>query len=379
LLFALLATACLASWQDLTVHNSYRGNWTGLFCTGSINQEIPPALASEHIFRFPDSVGYDGQFYHFIAHDPLLRRNFSAFVDDPRYRYPRILVPGLAFLLAFGNDARIDAAYICVVWLSIFLGAYWFGRFAVLRGYPAWLAILFALAPAVLVSIDRLTVDSALAACTAGFALFTTERSHYKLYAVLAAAGLARETGLLLLAAWCIYLIGKRLWRQAAIFATAGIPTICWFLFVRLHTPPHEFETVSLSLFTGIAGRFLHPFPYPFGGAVRILAVALDLLALAGIAAALVWAAYRAWRRAWSPVPIAIYLFALLTIALSTPVAWSEVYAFGRALTHMVMLAAFDGLTVGTAVPILFMLAGDPRIGLQMGGQILNVVRGLIR
>jgi hypothetical protein len=48
-------------------------------------------------------------------------------------------------------------------------------------------------------------------------------------------------------------------------------------------------------------------------------------------------------------------------------------------LTHMVMLAAFDGLTVGTAVPILFMLAGDPRIGLQMGGQILNVVRGLIR
>ena len=115
-------------------------------------------------------------------------------------------MPGLAFLLAFGHDARIDAAYIGVVWLSIFLGAYWLGRFAVLRGYPAWLAILFALAPAVLVSIDRLTVDAALAACTAGFALFAAERSHYKLYAVLAAAGLARETGLLLLAAWCICL-----------------------------------------------------------------------------------------------------------------------------------------------------------------------------
>ena len=378
MLFALLATACLASWQALTVHYSYGGNWTGLFCTGSINQEIPPALASEHIYRFPDSVGYDGQFYHFIAHDPLLRRNFKAFVDDPRYRYPRILVPGLAFLLAFGNDARIDAAYICVVWLSVFLGSYWFGRYAILYGYPARLAILFALAPAVLVSIDRLTVDAALAACTAGFALFTNGRSHYKLYALLAAAGLARETGLLLLAAWCIFLIGKRLWLQAAIFATAGLPAACWFLFVRLHTPPHEFETVSLSLFTGIAGRFLHPFPYPFGGAVKILAVALDLLALTGIAAALAWAGYRAWRRAWTPVTIAIYLFALLTIALSTPAAWSEVYAFGRALTPLAMLAALDGLTVGTAVPILFMLAIDPRIGLQMGDQVLNAMRGLI-
>jgi hypothetical protein len=167
-----------------------------------------------------------------------------------------------------------------------------------------------------------------------------------------------------------MFLIGNRLWLQAAVFATAGLPAARWFFFVRLHTPPHDFETVSLSLFTGIAGRFLHPFPYSFGGAVRILAVALDLLALA-------WAGYRAWRRAWSPVTIAIYLFALLTIALSTPAAWSEVYAFGRALTPLAMLAALDGLTVGTAVPI-FMLAIDPRIGLQMGDQVLNAMRGLI-
>ena len=44
--------------------------------------------------------------------------------------------------------------------------------------------------------------------------------------------------------------------------------------------------------------------------------------------------------RAWSPVTIAVYLFALLTIALSTPAAWAEVYAFGRALTPLVLLAA---------------------------------------
>ena len=379
LIYALLATGFCAGWQALTVRYSFGGNWSALFYTGANLNGIPPSIKFENPYLIPNSNGYDGQFYHLVAHDPLLRRHFALYIDDPRYRYSRILVPGLAYLLAFGQDARIDEAYIFVVWLSIFLGAYWLGRFAVLRGYPAWIGMAFILTPSVLISIDRLTVDAALAACVMGFALFSAERSDCKLYAVLAAAGLVRETGLLLPAAWCIYLAGERHWRRALIFATAAIPTACWFLFVRFHTAPHDFETVSPALFSGIVSRILHPFPYAFGGAIRVLADALDLLALAGIAAAVGWAFYRARQRAWSPVIIGVYLFALLTIALSAPAAWEEVSGFGRALTPLVLLAALDGLSLGTVLPALAMLAIDPRIGLQMGAQILNVGRGLLR
>lgn len=42
------------------------------------------------------------------------------------------------------------------------------------------------------------------------------------------------------------------------------------------------------------------------------------------------------------------------------------------------LLAALDGLSIHTVLPCCFMLAIDPRIGLQMGGQIVNVVRGIL-
>jgi hypothetical protein len=329
----------------------------------------------EKIYRFPDSHGYDGQFYHLVAHDPFFRRGLSSSIDNPRYRYGRILVPGLAYLLAFGQDSLIDAAYIGLVWLCVFAGTWWLARYAVLRGYPAGLGFAFAAAPAVLVSIDRLTVDIALAACCAGFALFVAEESHGKLYAVLALAGLTRETGLLLVAAWCIWLAAGRRWRDAVLFATAGIPTLCWLFFVRLHTPAAGFDTV----FAGIVSRFLHPFPYAYSGPVKTLAIGLDYLALIGVAASLAWAFGRAFLRAWSPVAIVLYFFAPLAITFSTPDAWDEVYGFGRTLTPLLLMAALDGFSVNRISPMFFMLLPDPRIGLQMGGQILNVVHGLFR
>jgi hypothetical protein len=376
--FALLCTASLALWQALTVHFSYGGNWTALYCTGALFKPPPDELRPEHIYIFANSNGYDGQVYHYIAHDPFFRRGFWTHIDDdPGYRYRRILVPGLAFLLAFGRDGGIDAAYYAVVWISVFLGAYWLGRFAVRHGYPAWFGLLYALAPAVPVSIDRLTVDIALATCTVGFVLYVEEQAPYALYAVLAAACLARETGLLLVAAWCIYLAGERRWREAAIFTTAGLPAACWYGFVAMHTPSRDPAVISPAIFTGLASGFLHPSPYPFGGFLRVLAVALDMCALMGIVMALAWTGWRAFHRTWTPAAIAMYLFAVLAIALSRPDAWAHAYGFGRHFSPLVLLATLDGLAIKRWAPAISVLAIDPRIGMQMGYQVLNVARGL--
>jgi hypothetical protein len=337
----------------------------------------PAALRSENIYLFQNSFGYDGQLYHYIAHDPFFTRNFSDSIDSPRLRYRRILVPGLAFLLALGQDRAVDAAYVVVVAGFIFLGAYWLSRMAVAQGYSVALGLLFGLVPAVLVSVDRLTVDVALAACCVGFALYARDQSPYKLYAVLAVAALARETGLLLVAAYVIYLLGRRRLRNAIVFATAAAPAGCWYIFVQLRTPPANPGYFSLALFSGFIHRVLTPYPYPFSGIVVPIASSLDLLGLAGIAGALCWACYRASRRAWTPLTAATYLFAILTITLSSGDAWSEVYAFGRTLTPLLLLSAVDGLTVGSVAPAVAMFALDPRIALQVGGQILNVARGI--
>jgi hypothetical protein len=375
--FALLCAASLLLWQALTVHFSYAGNWTGLFCTGALYLAPPAELQSEHIYVFPNSFGYDGQAYHYIAHDPFFRRGFAGSVDVPRLRYRRILVPGLAWLVAGGDDRRIDGAYIGVVLGFVLLGAYWTGRYAVLLGYPPWLRLSFAFVPAVLVSIDRLTVDVALAACCVGFALYAREWRPIKLYAVLAAAALSRETGLLLIAALVVWLLFERRFRDAALSATAALPAACWYLFVQFHTTPASVQLLTPLLFSGIVGRIFHPLALAASPGIQILADVLDLLALAGIAAALLWAFRRALRRVLMPLSIAIYAFALLTVVLAPGDTWSDVYSFGRTLTPLLLLCALDGLAEQRTWPAIAMLAVDPRVILSIGRQIVTVLRGL--
>lgn len=366
----------LCSWQALDVRYNYGGNLTGLFCTGSAFQQ-PAALQSEHIFLFP-GTGYDGQFYHLIAHDPLFRRGFSKYIDGPGLRYRRILIPGLAYLIAFARDSAIDLSYIAVVALFILLGVWWSAQLAVsFHRAPLW-GLSFALVPAVLVSVDRLTVDVALAACCVGFVLYLRRDAPVATWVILAAAGLARETGLFLGVAMVVFLMAKRRFRDAALFSTALVPAAGWYVFVYGHTPGLAEGFISFPPLAGIIRRIpAIPYPSTFPAWIRISAQSLDLLALAGIAAALVWAFRRAWNRAWSPLAIAIYLFALLAITLSPGDPWQEVYGFGRTLTPLVLLSSLDGLEAGSWWPSAALLAVEPRVVLQYGSQVLGVLRGI--
>jgi hypothetical protein len=378
----LACASCLLICQALMVHIDYSGNWTGLFYTGSEFKPVPLPLRAENVYMFKGSVGYDGQEYHYIAHDPFLTRGFSSSLDDPQYRYRRILVPGLAFLFALGRDRAIDPAYIGVVLLFILMGSYWLARLSVALAYSPWVGLLFGAVPAVLISVARLTVDVALAACCVGFVLYVREQSPYKLYGVLVMATLARETGLILIAAYAIYLLSEKRLREAIVFSTAVVPMACWYLFVRLHTPPipsaNVTRLISLVPFSGLIGRIIHPYPYPFLRVHRWLCDVLDLLALCGIVACLVWAFGRAFRRAWSPLSISIYLFLLMTMILSRGEAWTEVNGFGRTMTPLLLLSALDGMHVGSIWPTLAMLAPDPRIGLDTG-LVVRLVHNLLR
>ena len=127
--WALLCAAIVLLWQTLTVRYNYAGNWTALYCTGA-NFQIPPVLAGENIYRLERSNGWDGQFYHYVAHDPFLADGMRRYIDLPGLRYRRILIPALAHVLAWGNAKRIDAAYRAVILLFFGLGAYWLSRLA---------------------------------------------------------------------------------------------------------------------------------------------------------------------------------------------------------------------------------------------------------
>src|ERR1700730_8119485 len=107
-----LSAALALIWQTLVVHSEYHGNWTGLFCTGALLKQ-PPSLAAENIYLFANSSGYDGQFYHYIAHDPFIQDGMARYIDGG-YRYRRILVPVAAYALALGRAEFVDRAYVAV-------------------------------------------------------------------------------------------------------------------------------------------------------------------------------------------------------------------------------------------------------------------------
>ena len=110
-----LLTACIVTLAAVaglwtSVQATYGGDWTGLFCIGSHYGVKMHALPKA--YNFPGSSGYDGQFYRVVAHDPFLHTEIWRATDRAELRYRRILVPIAAWLLAGGQPALIDAAYI---------------------------------------------------------------------------------------------------------------------------------------------------------------------------------------------------------------------------------------------------------------------------
>lgn len=375
-LAALFAVAGALAWYTLVIYSIYGGNWTSLFCTGG-NLAQPPALAAENIYRFAGSYGYDGQFYHYVAHDPLFREGLARYIDAPRLRYRRILVPGLAWLAAAGQTQAIDAAFIAVNLLFLFAGVYWASRYAIHHScHPAW-GLLFLLTPAVAISLDRATVDLALVALCVSFALYVTEERTREIGVVLALAPLARETGLLLTAAYCTSLLFDRRIRRAIVFAATAVPALLWFTFVQVHTHPHGVEGWFTSVpLAGVVQRTLHPVNYPFIPAIKWAAEVFDVSALAGVLMAFVLSFWRPSAAIPRAVLLTTALMTLTGLNLGKPF-WVDAFAFGRVFSPLLVLLLLESYAARSWVRVLPAAFIDPRIGLQLGYQIFRVAKAL--
>ncbi|MFB3776062.1 MAG: hypothetical protein ACE141_00590 [Bryobacteraceae bacterium] len=370
----LVAVILTFAWQSTTVHYNYGGNWTALFCTGG-EQRVPPLLTWERIHLFPGSRGYDGQFYHYQAHDPFLRKGLAQYVDAPRMRYRRMLVPTAAWLLAGGRDRYVDTALFAVQWMFIFLGAYWVSRYIAPLGYhPVW-GLCFLLVPAALISIDRMTIDLALAALSAGFALYSRDGPPWKLWVVLACAALARETGTLLLGGYCLYLISRRLWARAMLFSSAGLPLLIWMAIlgnVMREVP----ATHGLPERTALLPLFRTP-QYTRPEALAWALTTLDYLVITGILLAALLAVRNMLTRPSTASGFAALMFALLTVLLSAIFDLHDPYSYPRLVSPMLLLVALQELPTRAWLGLLPAALLSARVGVQLGTQVVGILRGL--
>ena len=225
---ALCAVGLVWLWQFATVRYNYGGEWTALFRICA-SMPSPDYLKAERFYVFHEGEGYDGQVYHLIAHDPWMQKGSREAIAGFSFRYQRIFVPALAWTIALGRDAWVDRAYYGVILGFVFLGVYWLG---LITGRAGW-GLAFLLTPAAIVSIDRMTVDIALAALVAGFAWFVLGRTAtWRVAILLACAALTRETAVLIIAGYAVYLITKKRFGDAALIAAAALPALAWFVYL---------------------------------------------------------------------------------------------------------------------------------------------------
>lgn len=372
--WALPFTAALfvATWQWATVTANYGGNWTALFCTGALSR-LPPLADSEHVYLFANSTGYDGQAYHYIAHDPFLLSGLKSCIDDPRLRYRRILMPLLAYMVGLGHSEWIDSAYELAFLFTIGLGVYWSCRFAEQTGLPAASGLLFLLMPAIPVAMDRLVVDAALAALTVAFLHYSRSPS-WRLFLVLVCAALTRETGFVLVLACVAYLLWRREFRIAGIFLLSSVPAVLWYSYVQIRTTgrPNGISLVPLAaIFRALENPWKYPPGTPLIGAVHVA----DYAALAGMLLGFGLALYWWARRPTDPPRIAAMLFAVIGLVLQRPDPWQSVYHYGRVYTPLLLCLA--AVAAQCRKPWLLAPCGMilPRVAIELAPQMLGVLR----
>ncbi len=288
--------------------------------------------------------GYDGQFYFYLAQDPLLRRPETARALDNTFRVRRILYPLLAWTLSLGDRAHLPVVLMLInvgAGLSVAAIA---ARAALRRGRSPWLSLLLVAYPGVWIPVLLdLTEPLQLALLMAGMLLSSAP--------LLFLAALAKETAGVGLATEAARHAWSRDWGNAARHAVFAVVFLAWALFVHV--------AVTGTHFNDLGAHFFDPPGAPFrlllqGGARALLLappLVLTVLAVARLAVAR------------DGLTLAASAYALLAIGAGNdtwldPAAYYRVSAGALALTYLSWCSTNDrlglaGLLVGAASGLL--------------------------
>jgi hypothetical protein len=278
--------------------------------------------------------GYDGQFFLYIAQDPAGARPY---VDDPSYRYGRIVYPLLARGLALGRQDAIPFMLVGINVLAVALGTFALGVILRRHGQSPWYALLFAFYPGVFIAVLRDLSEAlayALAACAvAVFDRGGSRRALIASAALLAVAVLTRETTSLFAVA-CAIVLGLR---------DRGVKRALPFVVGAL-LPYLLYRGVFLEHWLGHAGvpDSVRPVEQPFAGITHYLPFGTDQIKQ--IYAVIVpgvfclgMAVWGLWRRPRDLGLWAIALNVLAVVVFVAPAIFQDYFASFRVTTGIVV------------------------------------------
>jgi hypothetical protein len=300
--------------------------------------------------RVDPGVGYDGQWFFYLAHDPLLRApDPESFLDLPAYRYARILYPTLAWALALGQPSALPWSLLAVNLMAVVGGsAACFDLLRQLRG-NRWLTLAYAFSPPILIGVTAMLAEpTSFALVAAGLALAVRGR-HRPAGVALALAVLAREPSLLVPLGLGLYALARLDWRRGAAYLAPLAAPVGWhvWIWLKLGAFPSAQSPTNFGVpFGGAFYRFgllvgWHPpmlgEPVPSNSVAAeaaIIAVSVAIMAV-GLTKVLQRRDAFAW-----------LLWLQAGLALGTgPLVWADLYSYGRVLGLLYFMYALMLLT----------------------------------
>ena len=330
-------------------------NITGFVCFGDTG--LPARYLPPHALVDPNGPGYDGQFHFMVAQDLLGSGEVGQFVDNPAYRYQRILYPALAAVWARGDVALLPSALLKLNLLAVAATTALLAWMLRRRQLPPWYALIYPLfSSLVLATLRDLSEPTAL--------FFLVLSLHFYLEArvvgtaaALALAILGRETALALVPVLVLDAMWHRRGTRAALVSAAALgPFALWsgYLYSQFGqlglgvgervfaAPLVAMVQYATQLFT--LGRPLSadPLRYLFvANGLQAERAYFVLLALAlGFSLAV---AVRALNRRPSAITLGLLGFSLMPLLMSDVVWQGEVWSFGRVqiLSQTLLLVHF--------------------------------------
>jgi hypothetical protein len=282
--------------------------------------------------------GYDGQFYYYLARDPL---HAAPFLNHPAYRYQRIVYPLIVAVLSLGQENLIPYMLLLVNFIAIVLGTELLARLLIREHLSPWFSLAFGLyfGQATAFIFDTTEPLAYLFICL-GLFLLTRQRPTAATLCM-GLAVLSRETAILFPLGYLVMsLLQKRWCDLLRLFLLSIAPTIAWYIVIRFalqdatglsSAPPFErIPFQGLFVFAHDWGRFGH----------------LIILMLIPTLSSWFLLTKQVLHHHWKSAYWLIWLFNLVLVSYMSRFSYVELVSAGRLSTGLVLAMLFYGWSI---------------------------------
>ncbi len=334
-------------------------NITGFMVIGDYFKA--PQIWTPRTLIHKGSVGYDGQFYYYIAHDPFILGNSYNHIDFPAYRYQRIIYPLTAWLLSFGQPNVIPYMMVAVNLLGILLGTYFIILILKHYGRSPWYSLFYPTFWGFLLCLLRSLPEPLAITFVVMAVFFYLKGQTVRQVVVLSLAALTQETTLLVTMAFLFYFLGRKDFRRSLSMLFPPLIYSGWQLYLHSRFQTFSFVggTQNFGLpFWGIIQKFLS-----FGPGGSLYERSAELLFLVLVLILIITAVYEVFKY-YSPLTVSFLGYALLT-SLLNHLIWVEPWSYARAtlglLVFNLLVFTQEGSKLNlfpmTLIPIVFLLS----------------------